>query len=130
MQQIAGWIKKPDDIDASALENNVMPIHLALEVERVEGRSRREMIFQAYLLLLCPLMMTITVATLGAQPLRPGTGSGWELRRQLPLAIAGGLIVSRVIILFTISVSHLYFDRLAVSQRRSAPPRARGEALE
>jgi multidrug efflux pump subunit AcrB len=102
MKQIADWIKKPDDVDAGALENNVMPIHLALEAERVEGHSLREKIFQAHLLLLCPLMTTITVATLGVRPLRPGTGSGWELRRQLPLAIAGGLIVSPVIILFTI----------------------------
>jgi hypothetical protein len=52
------------------------------------------------------------------------------MNRQLPLAIVGGLIVSPVIIAFTISVSHLYFDRLAVSERRSAPPRARGETLE
>ena len=49
MQQIAGWIKKPDNIDASALENNVMPIHLALEVERVEAapEGRKNMIRHA-----------------------------------------------------------------------------------
>jgi hypothetical protein len=63
MQQIADRIKKPDDIDASALENNVMPIHLALEAERVEGHSLRETIFQAYLLRLCPLMMIIAPVT-------------------------------------------------------------------
>jgi hypothetical protein len=53
-----------------------------------------------------------------------------RIDRQLPLAIVGGLIVSQVIILFTISVSQLYFDRPAVSERRSAPPPARCETLE
>ena len=105
MQHIADWIKKLDDIDASGLENTVMTIHLALEAEQIKGQSPREVIFQARLLLLCPIMMTITAAILGARLLMPGTGSGRELRRQLPLTIGGRLVVSQITVLFTISVN-------------------------
>jgi multidrug efflux pump len=42
-----------------------------------------------------------------------GTGAGSELRRPLGIAIAGGLIVSQLLTLFTTPVIYLGFDALA-----------------
>jgi len=52
-------------------------------------------------------------ALLGALPLILGSGAGSELRRPLGIAIAGGLIVSQLLTLFTTPVIYLGFDSLA-----------------
>jgi multidrug efflux pump len=57
--------------------------------------------------------MTTLAALLGALPLMLGTGAGSELRRPLGIAIAGGLIVSQLLTLFTTPVIYLGFDSLA-----------------
>ena len=49
---------------------------------------------------------------MGALPLALGTGVGSELRTPLGIAIAGGLIVSQALTLFTTPVIYLWFDRL------------------
>jgi len=52
-------------------------------------------------------------ALLGALPLMLGTGVGSELRHPLGIAIAGGLLVSQLLTLFTTPVIYLGFDSLA-----------------
>jgi multidrug efflux pump len=95
-------------------KNAIMMIDFALAAEREEGRSPRDAIFEACMLRFRPILMTTMSALLGALPLMLGTGMGSELRRPLGLTIAGGLVVSQVMTLFTTPVIYLAFDRLAL----------------
>ncbi|WP_027796482.1 MdtB/MuxB family multidrug efflux RND transporter permease subunit [Paraburkholderia acidipaludis] len=99
-------------------KNAIMMIDFALEAERQEGKPPREAIYQACLLRFRPIMMTTMAALLGAVPLILGSGAGSELRRPLGIAIAGGLIVSQALTLFTTPVIYLAFDSLAQRMRK------------
>ncbi|QEE41447.1 MdtB/MuxB family multidrug efflux RND transporter permease subunit [Methylobacterium sp. WL1] len=106
-------------------KNAIMMIDFALQAEREDGLDPREAIFQACLLRFRPILMTTLAALFAAVPLILGTGVGSELRQPLGICIAGGLIVSQVLTLFTTPVIYLAFDRL---ERRIAG--RRGPALE
>ncbi|MGU3420608.1 MdtB/MuxB family multidrug efflux RND transporter permease subunit [Methylobacterium sp. D54C] len=111
-------------------KNAIMMIDFALQAEREDGLEPREAIFQACLLRFRPILMTTLAALFAAVPLILGTGVGSELRQPLGICIAGGLIVSQVLTLFTTPVIYLAFDRLErrISGRRG-PDLAPGEAL-
>ena len=110
-------------------KNAIMMIDFALEAERDEGKSPREAIYQACLLRFRPILMTTLAALLGALPLMLGTGVGSELRHPLGIAIAGGLLVSQLLTLFTTPVIYLGFDSLARKVReRFGPAPGRGHA--
>jgi multidrug efflux pump len=100
-------------------KNAIMMIDFALEVERREGKSPEEAVFQACLLRFRPIMMTTMAAMLGGLPLALGTGTGSELRRPLGITIVGGLILSQALTLFTTPVIYLYMDRLSSWLNRS-----------
>jgi multidrug efflux pump len=93
-------------------KNAIMMIDFALMVERDEGKSSRDSIYEACMLRLRPILMTTMAAMLGALPLALGSGTGSELRRPLGVTIIGGLIVSQMLTLYTTPVVYLYFDRL------------------
>jgi predicted RND superfamily exporter protein len=101
-------------------KNAIMMIDFALEVERKEGKSPKEAIFQACLLRFRPITMTTMAALLGGLPLALGTGVGSELRRPLGVAIVGGLIFSQALTLFTTPVVYLYLDRFRIWCRGKA----------
>jgi multidrug efflux pump len=108
-------------------KNAIMMVDFALMVERKEGKSSREAIYQAAQLRFRPILMTTMAALLGALPLALGQGQGSELRRPLGIAIVGGLIVSQVLTLYTTPVIYLYMDRLRLwanrkRQHAPAPP--------
>jgi len=62
-----------------------------------------------------PIMMTTMAALLGGIPLMLGKGTGSEVGQPLGYAMAGGLIVSQRLTLFTTPVIYLYLDRLSAS---------------
>ena len=99
-------------------KNAIMMIDFALEVERREGKSPTDSIYEACLLRFRPIMMTTMAAMLGGLPLALGTGTGSELRQPLGITIVGGLIVSQALTLFTTPVIYIYMDRLRLSVNR------------
>ncbi|AEF46865.1 Multidrug resistance protein mdtC [Serratia sp. AS12] len=99
-------------------KNAIMMVDFALVAQRNGGIDAREAIFQACLLRFRPIMMTTLAALFGALPLVLTSGDGAELRQPLGITIAGGLIMSQLLTLYTTPVVYLYFDRLQMKFRR------------
>lgn len=103
-------------------KNAILMVDFALDAERSGGMRPREAIYQACLLRFRPIMMTTVAALFGALPLIMSNGMGSELRRPLGITIAGGLIFSQALTLYTTPVVYLCFDRLRDRwQRRQQP---------
>jgi multidrug efflux pump len=98
-------------------KNAIMMIDFALVAERERGKTTTEAIFEACQLRFRPILMTTMAALFGALPLAFGTGTGSELRRPLGITIAGGLIASQMLTLYTTPVVYLFFDRLRLRFR-------------
>jgi multidrug efflux pump len=92
-------------------KNAIMMIDFALQSERTLGLTAAEAIHEACLIRFRPIMMTTLAALLSTVPMILDTGAGSELRRPLGVSIAGGLIVSQVLTLYTTPVVYLYLDR-------------------
>jgi multidrug efflux pump len=101
-------------------KNAIMMIDFALAAMREEGKPAPQAIREAALLRFRPIMMTTFAALFAALPLIFGGGMGHELRQPLGLAIAGGLIFSQVLTLFTTPVIFLAMEDLA--HRWRSPP--------
>ena len=105
-------------------KNAILMIDFAIAVERREGKTPEESIFQAALLRFRPITMTTMAALLGGLPLALGMGTGAELRRPLGIAIVGGLLFSQMLTLYTTPVIYLYLDRFQswwAARRRKHP---------
>ena len=111
-------------------KNAIMMIDFALDAERAEGKDSETAIREAARLRFRPIMMTTFAALMAALPMIVGHGIGSELRQPLGIAIAGGLIVSQALTLFTTPVIFLSFERLSTrwSARRGAAQATQGPA--
>ena len=99
-------------------KNAIMMIDFALMAERDRKMSPEQAIIEACRMRFRPIMMTTLAAFFGALPLALGSGGDADLRKPLGVAIAGGLVLSQLLTLFTTPVVYLYLDRLSRSSRR------------
>ncbi len=99
-------------------KNAILMVDFALQIERDTGASPRDAIHEACLLRLRPILMTTLAALFTALPLAMISGNGAELRQPLGISIAGGLIVSQLITLYTTPVIYLQLDKFRHWSRR------------
>ncbi len=92
-------------------KNAILMVDFALQFERETGATPRAAIHQACLLRLRPILMTTLAALFTALPLAMITGNGAELRQPLGISIAGGLIFSQLLTLYTTPVIYLQLEK-------------------
>jgi multidrug efflux pump len=111
-----------------ASKNAILIVQFA-EVQRGEGRSRREATLEACRLRLRPIVMTSVAFILGVVPLLVSQGAGFEMRRTLGTAVFSGMIGVTLFGIFLTPVFFYVIDWLGETRLfRSRGLRAIGNA--
>lgn len=100
-------------------KNAIIMVDFAIEVQRNSQINARDAIFQASTLRFRPIIMTTLAALFGALPLVLAQGDGSELRQPLGITIAGGLVMSQLLTLYTTPVVYIYMDKLRRRKNRN-----------
>ncbi|MEO0466403.1 MAG: efflux RND transporter permease subunit [Pseudomonadota bacterium] len=104
-------------------KNGILLVEFADQL-RSQGRSVRDAVYEAAMIRLRPISMTVISTVLGALPLVLSTGAGAEARQSIGWVVFGGLGLSAFFTLFLTPVLYLSIARLA------APRSAEADALE
>ncbi|MCI0465184.1 MAG: efflux RND transporter permease subunit [Gemmataceae bacterium] len=98
-----------------ASKNAILIVEFA-EVQRDEGRSRREATLAACRLRLRPIIMTSVAFILGVVPLLISHGAGFEMRRTLGIAVFSGMIGVTLFGIFLTPVFFYVIDALGATR--------------
>lgn len=94
------------------MKNGILMVDTALKLENEQKLSAEKAIFQAAVTRFRPIIMTSLAAMLSGIPLIIGQGTGAEMWQPLGIVIAGGLLVSQLLTVFTTPVIYLYAAKL------------------
>jgi HAE1 family hydrophobic/amphiphilic exporter-1 len=92
-------------------KNAILVVDFA-NVQRREGRTRREALIMAARVRLRPILMTTLAMIFGMLPLAFEIGSGAEFRAPMARAVIGGLITSTLLTLIVVPVVYTFLDDL------------------
>jgi len=111
-------------------KNAIMMIDFALMVQRKEGKSPADAIYDGCILRFRPIMMTTMAALMGSLPIALGWGAGAEARRPLGLAVVGGLLLSQFLTLYITPVIYIYLESFVVNMKKLFKGRRQHAAAE